>query len=138
MCNWQNIIIQQKNGRRILINSQTIQDACAVIYRQAQIGKLATYTDLMIQLKQLGHRRINRGTIGGIIGEVSNQVAQLINPSVYPSAIVVRAGSNQPGDGFWGLNMGANPPHRVPQARRQTQLKQFQQDVFNLSWSCNC
>ena len=139
MCNWQNTVIKQAGGsRRIPIDAQVIQDACTIIYRQAQTGEPIIYTDLMNQLKQLGYRKINRGTIDGIVGEVSNQVSQLTNPSVYPSAIVVRGGSNQPGPGFWGLNSGTNPPNRVTQNQRRIQLDQHQQHVFNLNWACNC
>ena len=92
----------------------------------------------MSQLKGIGHAKINRGTIGAILGEVSNQVAQNTNPSVYPSSIVVRKGTNQPGNGFWGVNMGTNPPSIAPNAQRRIALQQYQRDTFNRNWKCGC
>ena len=135
MCNWRDISV-----RGIHIDAQTIQDACRIIHRTAQKHKTITYTDLMDGLKQLRHRGINRGTIGSIVGEVSIQVSQLTNPSIYPSAIVVRRDTNQPGKGFWGLNTGSNPPDIAPQNQRQNSLQQYQQNVFNYVnlWNCDC
>lgn len=140
MCNWQDIDFPYGRGI-IQIPAQVIQDACGAIWQMAQrrqgIAYIA-YADLMNQLKCLGHQKINRGTIGKIIGEVSDQVSQVTNPSIYPSAIVVRRGTSQPGDGFWGLIMGTNPPSGVPHNQRRNALQQYQNDAFNRSWSCNC
>lgn len=137
MCNWQNINPPYGKGR-IQINAQVIRDACDVIRQAAQNGQTIIYTDLMKRLKHREHEKTNRGTIGHIAGEVSNQVAQVTNPSVYPSAIVVRSDTNQPGDGFWGLNMGTSPPSKVYHNQRVQMLQQYQNGVFNRPWSCNC
>ena len=89
-------------------------------------------------LKQKGYEKINRGTIGHIVGEVRNQVSHVTNPSVYPSAIVVRRDTNQPGKGFWGLDEGSNPPSEVPQNQQKQMLQKYQNDVFGRPWNCNC
>ena len=137
MCDWQDINISYGEGR-IQINARVISDACDLIRQRAQDRQTITYSDLMNQLKDKGHGKINRGTIGHIVGEVSNQIAQVTDPSVYPSAIVVRKDTDQPGEGFWGLDMGMNPPEKVPFDHRVQTLQQYQNDVFNRVWSCNC
>jgi hypothetical protein len=138
MCDWHDI--SAGKVRKIRIDAQAIQDACKIIHQAAQKREMLTYTDLMIQLKHLGHRGINRGTVGSIVGEVSIQVSQLTNPSIYPSAIVMRKDSNQPGRGFWDLDTGNNPPEKVPPNQRENQLNEYRRNVFNrLSlWSCDC
>lgn len=120
------------------MHAQVFKDACEIIKQAARRRQFITYTDVMNQLKARGHAKINRGTIGAIVGEVSNQVAQNTNPSVYPSSIVVRKGTNRPGNGFWGLTMGTNPPSRVSTHQRRIALQQYQNDVFNRNWNCNC
>jgi len=137
MCNWQDITRSYGVGK-IQINAQVIEDACDIIRQRAQRKQTITYTDLMVQLKHKGHGKINRGTIGHIVGEVSTQVAQVTNPSVYPSAIVIRKDTDQPGEGFWGLNSGTNPPEKVPDSQKAQMLRQYQNDVFDKEWSCNC
>lgn len=123
---------------RITISAGTISDACKIIRQAAQMRQLITYTDVMNQLKAMGYGKINRATIGAIVGEVSNQVAQITSPSMYPSAIVIRKGTNQPGDGFWGLKRGTNPPSNVPRENRRHVINQYQQDVFSRNWNCDC
>jgi hypothetical protein len=123
---------------KIQINARVIRDACDIIRQRAQNRQTITYTDLMVELKHKDHRKMNRRTIGHIVGEVSTQVAQVTDPSIYPSAIVVRKDTNQPGKGFWGLDMGTNPPEKVPNNQRDLTLQQYQNDVFNKPWSCNC
>jgi hypothetical protein len=137
MCNWQDITRSYGMGK-IQINVQVIRDACDIIQQRAQSRQTITYADLMVQLKHRGHRKINRRTIGHIVGEVSTQVAQVTNPSIYPSAIVVRKDTNKPGEGFWGLDMGTHPPKKVPTNQRAPTLQQYQNEVFNRPWSCNC
>ena len=137
MCNWQDINFPYGIGK-IQIPAQVIQDTCRTIWQVAQKKQTIAYADLMNQLKRLGHQKINRGTIGRIVGEVSNQVSQVTQPSIYPSAIVVKKYSNQPGNGFWELSMGTNPPSGVPCNQQRNALQQYQNDVFNRSWSCNC
>jgi len=143
MCKWEEIIIEQAIGerripRRIPISNKAVEDACTIIHRQAQAHETIVYSDLMNRLKQLQHRRITRGTIGGIVGGVSSQVSKITNPSVYPSAIVVRKDTGEPGDGFWKLDMGGNPPSKVTFSLREGQRNQYKKDVFKLNWSCNC
>jgi hypothetical protein len=137
MCDWRDINPRYGIGK-IQINAHVIKDSCAIIQQRAQNRQTTTYTDLMGRLKDRGHRKINRGTIGHIVGEVSNQVAQVSGPSIYPSAIVVRKDTNQPGEGFWGLDMGTNPPLKVPHNQRVHMLQKYQNDVFSKPWSCNC
>jgi len=135
MCNWRDISV-----RKIRIDAQTIQDACKIIHHSAQRKEIIIYTNLMNQLKQLGHHGINRGTIGNIVGEVSARVSQLTNPSIYPSAIVIRKDTCQPGKGFWELEDGTNSPDKVPPSQRENQLREYQQRVFNgvSLWGCDC
>ena len=137
MCNWQDIEFPYGIGR-IQIDARTIQAACEIIFGVAQKSQTISYTEVMNELKSLGCPKINRGTIGHIVGEVSVQVSQITNPSIYPSAIVVRSGTNQPGDGFWGVNTGTNPPSGVPRNNRRNALQQYQNDVFNRLWGCKC
>jgi hypothetical protein len=100
--------------------------------------KLIFYSDVEKELKRLGHRKINRGTIGDIVGEVSIQVSQVTNPSIYPSAIVVHKGDKSIGVGFWGIDTGTNPPCKVSPNQQKDALLQYQNDVFNKPWNCNC
>jgi hypothetical protein len=135
MCDWQDISV-----RKIRIDAQTIQDACKIIHKAAQKKETIVYRVLEDQLKQLGHRGINRGTVGNIVGEVSVRVSQLTNPSIYPSAIVIRKDTCKPGKGFWEINEGTNPPDKVPLNQRENELQEYQQNVFNgvSLWSCDC
>jgi hypothetical protein len=98
-----------------------------------------TYTEVMNRLKAVGCPKINRGTIGHIVGEVSVQVSDATKQHpIYPSAIVVRHDTKQPGDGFWGLRAGTNPPSRVPRNNRRGALRQYQSDVLQRPWTCRC
>ena len=138
MCNWQDINPSYGEGRKIQLSAQVISNACNIIWEAAQKRQRIAYADLMNKLKQMGHRKINRATVGHIVGEVSTQVSQVTNPSIYPSAIVVRKDTNQPGKGFWGLDRGSNPPSAVPRNQQEQMLQQYQNDVFNRPWNCNC
>lgn len=137
MCNWQDKNFSYARGR-IQISANVIRDACEIIRRVATNRQTIIYSDLMEQLKQNGHEKINRGTIGHIVGEVSVQVSLITNPSIYPSSIVVRADTNKPGDGFWGIDTGTAPPENVPLEQRQYILQRYQRDVFDRPWNCNC
>ena len=137
MCNWQNIAFPYARGR-IRIDAQTIQAACEIIFHAAQKGQTISYTEVMDELRRLGCSKINRGTIGSTVGEVSVQVSQITKPSIYPSAIVVRNSTSQPGEGFWGVNTGTNPPSSVVRINRQKALQQYQHDEFNRPWGCKC
>lgn len=92
----------------------------------------------MCELKKLNHHAINRGTIGAIVGEVSMQVSESTKPSVYPSAIVIRKDTDEPGEGFWGLDSGTHPPDKVARSDRKSRLSEYQQKIFNNSWGCDC
>ncbi len=137
MCNWQDIVRPYGKGR-INLSAQVVRDSCNIIWQRAQKKQRVAYSELMNILKQKGHRKINRATIGHIVGEVSTQVSQVTNPSIYPSAIVVRKGTDQPGKGFWGLDDGSSPPSAVPQNHQRQKMQQYQDDVFNKSWNCSC
>lgn len=137
MCNWYAINPRYGAGR-IQINAEVIKDACEVISHKAQSKQVITYSEIMDQLKKAGHGKINRGTIGHIVGEVSNQVAKTTAPSTYPSAIVIRKDTGQPGRGFWGLDTGTDPPLKVPHKQKAYRLQKYQDDVFSKHWSCAC
>lgn len=138
MCNWKDKEFHYRKTGKIQLRANSFAETCNIISRVAQKKQVIAYSDLMQMLKQKGHEKINRGTIGHIVGEVSNQVSQSTNPSVYPSAIVIRKDINQPGKGFWGLDEGSNPPSAVPQNQRKQMLQKYQNDVFGRSWNCNC
>lgn len=131
MCDWRDINPSYGRHGRILLNARTISGACDIIRKTAQQRQTIVYSDLMNQLKDKGHRKISRRTIGLILGEVCNQVAQATDPSIYPSVIVVRKDTKKPGKGFWGLYVGANPPGKVPHDQRGKTLQQYQKDVFD-------
>jgi len=137
MCEWQDIYFRYAEGK-IRIGARVIRDACDIIWKRAQNRQTITYADLMNLLKDRGHEKINRGTIGHIVGEVSSRIAQFTNPSIYPSAIVVRKDTNQPGRDFWGLDTGNNPPSQVAPDQRAQMLQKYQSEIFSMSWSCNC
>jgi hypothetical protein len=138
MCNWKDMKFPYGKGVKIQLKADTFAETCKIISKAAQEKHLIAYSDLMQMLKKKKHEKINRRTIGHILGEVSNQVSQSTNPSVYPSAIVIRKDTSEPGKGFWGLDMGTNPPSKVPQNKRQNTLQHYQNDVFNRPWNCNC
>jgi len=137
MCNWQDIEFPYARGR-IRISAQTTQAACEIIFRATQRRQTISYTGVENELKRLGCPKINRGTIGHIVGEVSVQVSQITNPSIYPSSIVVRVETDQPGDKFWDNNTGTHPPSGVPCDNRRDALQQYRNDVFNRPWGCKC
>ena len=138
MCNWSDVEIVFRDGKRVKIPAATIIDACEIIKDAAKQRRLITYTEIMDQLKARGNRKINRATIGGIVGEVSAQVSKVTNPSIYPSAIVVLKGTNYPGNGFWGIDTGTNPPKNVPEKMRRVVIRRYQDDIFSREWDCNC
>jgi hypothetical protein len=139
MCNWQEKEFPYARGK-IKIAAHTLQAACEVIFQASQKSPLTiTYTEVMNELKALGCPKINRGTIGDIVGEISVQVSEATKQhSIYPSAIVVRRDTKQPGDGFWGVRAGTNPPSRVPRNGRRDALRQYQNDVLKRPWACKC
>jgi len=120
------------------MSADVFRDACEIIRQAATNRQTVTYSEIMDQLKHCGHEKINRGTIGKIVGEVSLQVSQATKPSIYPSSIVVRGDTNRPGDGFWGIDTGTVPPRTVPSGQRKRVLEQYQRDVFEKSWNCEC
>ena len=89
MYNWEDRVFRYGRGK-IMISAETFRDTYRIIKESARNGNYIYYSEVMDKLKRLGHRKINRGTIGGIVGEVSIMVANSTNPSVYPSAIVVK------------------------------------------------
>jgi hypothetical protein len=135
MCDWQDVSV-----RKIRIDAQTVRDTCKIIHQMAQKKEKIIYTDLMSELKRLGHHGTNRGTIGTVVGEVSARVSQLTSPSSYPSAIVIRKDRQQPGKGFWELDEGTNPPNKIAPSLRQSQLEEYQHEVFDSVslWNCDC
>jgi len=130
MYNWEDRVFRYGRGK-IMISAETFRDTYRIIKESARNGNYIYYSEVMDKLKRLGHRKINRGTIGGIVGEVSIMVANSTNPSVYPSAIVVKKNSIEPGKGFWGLDRGTNPPSMVPPDKRREALSEYQETVFS-------
>lgn len=101
-------------------------------------GEIIFYSDLIKQLEQLGHGGIDRFVIGGIVGGKYQSIS-INDPSIYPSAIVVRKDTMQPGKGFWGIDTGTDPPNKVPINQRQSKLKNYQQASWQVQkWSCDC
>lgn len=113
MVNWKIQDFYNKWGAKITIPAATFEDACSIIRKRAKIGKCIAYSELMTELKKKNHRKINRGTIGSIVGEVSDQISLTTNPSVYPSSIVVHKGTKDTGKGFWTLGEGTLPPNTI-------------------------
>ena len=135
MCMWCDRIIPYASGY-LRIPAIVIRDACYIIKEAAENRRYICYSELMEKLKAMGHRKINRGTIGWIVGEVSNKIAINTNPSIYPSAIVVRKGTQSPGSGFWTLKVGTDPPSKVSSSRRRYALLRYQHAVFMSNWKC--
>jgi len=86
--------------------------------------------------------------MGYILGEINDQVAEKTktseeNPtSIYPSSIVINKDTKKPGDGFWGVSSGDNPPSKFKDKSEDGQkeaLKKYRENVFDTSkWDCKC
>lgn len=143
MCNWQDKVVDKGKTKTIIrkIPEQVFSDACRIIHQMAQERRVICYSDLEYRLKNEGHGIVSRLIIGDIVGEVSIQVSQVTNPSIYPSAIVVHKNAKTVGEGFWGIDTGTNPPskyQRLSQKQKENLLQQYRNDVFNRLWNCNC
>jgi hypothetical protein len=130
MCNWHDIQFCYGNGI-VKISGKVIQDTCNIIYKAAQQKKMLTYTDVMRQLKQLRHSKINIAIIGEIVGAVSIQLSESTTPSIYPSALVVKKDTRQPGESFWKVHSGTNPPALISKDKREL-VSTVPKDVFLL------
>jgi hypothetical protein len=137
MCKWQSITFFHETGQ-ITIPAQVLEDACGIIFKVAQNKQTIAYADVISQLQNMGHQGISKGTINEILAEVNNQISQNTTPSIYPSSIVIQSGGNQPGKLFWRVSTGTNPPSSVLSNQRRRALHQYQNDVFNRHWDCNC
>ncbi len=80
----------------------------------AKAGKTIAYSDL----------GINRRWVGEVVGEISIREDSQNHPLL--SAIVVRKGSESPGDGFWGLPSMQN----VPQGQRRNVWEKERDKVY--------
>jgi hypothetical protein len=134
MINWTDQDFYNKRGAKTTISAATFREACHFIRQHAKTGNFLPYSELMNKLKKSGYRKIHRGTIGSIVGEVSDQVSLTTNPSVYPSAIIVHKGTEDTGKGFWALEEGTLPPKSIPVELRKKALGQYQKDVFDKIW----
>ncbi|MCX8173440.1 MAG: hypothetical protein N3F63_02360 [Thermoplasmata archaeon] len=141
MCNWEDICI----GKNAVIPADVLRTTCEILQEVAKQRRTIAYGELIDLLKEKYvaniyiSRYINRFTIGRILDEVNKQVANTTNPSIYPSSIVVTKDTGKPGDGFWEVQYGTQPPARVQQQNRVDALTKYQQAVFDVSkWSCNC
>jgi hypothetical protein len=130
LVDWKDTTFDYGKGK-IQILGVTFQDACDIIQEVSKKKTCIAYSDVINQLKQHGHRKISRRTIGTIVGEVSIQVSGVTNPSVYPSSVVIRKDSGAPGEGFWGVDTGTLPPNKVPENQRKVALQQYQKNVFD-------
>ena len=131
MVKWIDKDLINKRGAKTTIEAATFQDAYNIIREQAKAREVIPYSKLEDKLKTNGHRKIHRGTIGGIVGEVSDQISLVTSPSVYPSSIVVHKGTKDTGDGFWTLENGTLPPSTIPVDLRKKQLDEYQKNVFD-------
>jgi hypothetical protein len=131
LVNWKDQDFYDKRGAKTTIQAATFQDAYNIIRECAKARKMIPYSDLMIELKKNNCRKINRKTIGNIVGEVSDQVSLTTKPSVYPSSIVVHKGTKETGKGFWNLDEGTLAPKTIRVDLRKKSLDQYQKDVFD-------
>lgn len=131
---WKNRVFDYASGGKILISAAVFKDAYDIIREHAKKKSVVAYSDLMDKLKKRNHTKINRGTIGSIIGEISNQISLITKPSIYPSSIVVHKGSTNTGIGFWALKKGTMPPSKIPIKNRKMALSTYQRDVFQKPW----
>jgi hypothetical protein len=129
---WKDTTFEYDKGE-IQIPGITIGDAYDIILVYAKRKSCVYYSDVINELKRRGHKKISRRTIGSIVGEVSIQISLATNPSIYPSSIVVRKDTENPGEGFWGVDTGTSPPSSVPLKERSVRLKRYQNDLFD--WS---
>ena len=135
MIAWKTQEFVSKKGRRIIIDAATLKDAYDILNNWIKSNdKPIAYSELMAKLKEKSHPKIYRGSIGHIIGHVSDQVSFITNPSIYPSSIVVHKGTCDTGDGFWALERGTLPPIKVLEDNRKAQLSKYQNDVFEKNW----
>jgi hypothetical protein len=120
----------------ITIDGATIKDAYEIIHEWTEKNhECIAYSDLMTELKQRGHPKIYRRSIGHIVGHITNQIAIATQPaSVYPSSIVVHKWTRNTGDGFWGLDKGSSPPYKVAPVNRRQKLDEYQNAVFTKNW----
>jgi len=130
LVDWKDTTFDYGTGK-IQISGVTLQDTCDIIQESSKKEKKILYSNIMNQLKQRGHKKISRRTIGAIVGEVSIQVSAITNPSVYPSSVVIRKDSGVPGEGFWGVDSGTFPPNKVPKNQQKVALRQYQKNVFD-------
>ncbi len=133
MCEWSDRRDVPMGSGKTTLPKELFEDACEIIKNAAKHKRCITYTELMESLKKMEHSKINRQTIGYIVGEVSNVVSERTNPSVYPSSIVIRKDTGKPGIGFWNLEKGTHPP-----SKNSKTLKDYQDDVFLEKWDCKC
>lgn len=135
MITWETREFVSKKGRRIIIDGATLKDAYDILknWVKANDNPIA-YSKLMDKLKEKNHPKIYRGSIGHIVGHVSDKVSVITNPSIYPSSIVVHKGTWITGDGFWDLEEGTLPPNKVPIKNRRAALSSYQRDVFEKTW----
>jgi len=135
MIAWETQEFVSKSGRRIIIDGVTLKDAYNILNNWVKSNdQPIAYSVLMAKLKENGHPKIYRGSIGHIVGHVSDQVSEVTNPSIYPSSIVVHKGTWNTGDEFWTLEGGTLPPNKVIKANRKAQLSMYQNDVFKRTW----
>ncbi len=130
LIDWKDTTFEYGKGK-IQISGKTIQAAYDIIQEVSKKKARIEYFEIINQLKQSGHKKISRRTIGTIVGEVSIQISDVTNPSVYPSSVVIGKNSGTPGEGFWEVDTGTLPPNKVPANQRKVALQQYQKNVFD-------
>jgi hypothetical protein len=129
------IVKIDKLGRKTPIPKETVKEVHKFIREYAIARKFLPYSELEDLLKAKGYRKINRFTIGNIVGEVSDRISASTVPlSIYPSAIVVHKWTEDTGKGFWTLERGSDPPYRTKADLKKKKLKQYQKNVFEKKW----
>jgi len=144
MCKWEDKPIGEEKK---IIPAKVFEAICNIIFQSAGKGKTIKYGEITnIINKQFPDVKIdNYPDMGHILGEINDQVAEATktskeNPtSIYPSSIVINKERKEPGDGFWGVSSGDNPPSKVKKNERDDVLKEYQRNVFDTNkWNCNC
>jgi hypothetical protein len=133
---WKSQVFVSRNGRNVPIEGAALKDAYDLLYQWVLKEKTCIpYSTLMDSLKAKNHRNIQRGSIGHIVGHISEQVAIATMPkSIYPSSIVVLKGTCNTGDGFWLVDEGSNPPSNIASGAKKKALQTYQPATLNGNW----
>ena len=107
-----------------LLRPETLRDYAWKVYPKLVEVAIARstipYNKLM---KEFGIHRMHIGLVVGIISETEH-----MESSPLLSAIVVRKGTNNPGEGFWGLSVSTIPDN-LKKAQWEDQHRSLPEDI---------